>query len=47
MLKRMILSNLPSYEVDSEIADSIDFLVEKVGLLEASDLQVIKSVFYS
>lgn len=31
MLKRMILSNLPQYEVDSEIADSIDFLVEKVG----------------
>ena len=30
VLKRMILSNLPNYEVDSSIADSIDFLVDKV-----------------
>jgi maspardin len=38
MLKRMILSNLPSYEVDSEIADSIDFLVEKLESLDRSGL---------
>jgi maspardin len=34
----MILSNLPSYEVDSEIADSIDFLVEKLESLDRSGL---------
>ena len=30
MLKRMVMGNFTAAEVDPDIADSIDFLVEKV-----------------
>jgi len=38
LLKRMLLSNLPDYAVESEIANSIDFMVEQLELIKRDDL---------
>jgi len=38
LLKRMLLSNFPTYELEREIANSIDFMVEQLEAVKRDDL---------
>jgi len=38
LLKRMLLSNFPTYELEKEIANSIDFMVEQLECVKREDL---------
>jgi hypothetical protein len=33
VLKKMLMGNLTAFKVDSRIADSVDFMVERVSIL--------------
>ena len=38
MLKRIVLSNFPTTNMETEIANSVDFMVEQLELLTQSEL---------